>query len=420
MLILIASNQGNEVDYLSQQGILGFAAGETTKTINIRTFYNAEVEDQEEFFVKMTRNSPDSNSDVPTQFIKNIGKCTIIEVDLKEPSNPYPIKETNPISGVDETFPPGETDVPPIDDGDGDGGDGTDGGGTGDGGDTTRVVPTYKVSADKSSVVEGEFVVYTITTTNVDSGTILYYTLSGDDITSDDIIGGQLTGSTVVSNNTAKVTIGIEEDSNVEDDEILTFTVNGTGASVNVLISVPDQEFEDFDEGVEETPETIFSDFETPTIDEDNIITDENGGIIEIPVNNPGSPWAEPPYVFIGGEGIGATATALLDGDGFLTEIRIKSAGYGYKKNLASERGVRCIIDTFTVLKPGIDYSSKPEIYINGELGIAEAVINDDGFLIGARVLDRTRTYEEFPEIVVVGGGGYGAKLLPSLVCLPS
>ena len=407
-----------DVDYLSQEGILGFAAGETTKTINIRTFYNAEVEDQEEFFVKMTRNSPDSNSDVPTQFIKNIGKCTIIEVDLKEPSNPYPIKETNPISGVDETFPPGETDVPPIDTGDGDGGDGTDGGtGTGDG-DTTTAVSTYKVSADKSSVREGEFVVYTITTTNVEGGTILYYTLSGDGIFPQDILGGELTGSTTVSNNQAKVTVGIAEDGTIEDDEILTFSVNGTGASVDVLITVPDQTLDDLDEGVGESPETVYSEFEPPTIDEDNIITDENGGIIEIPVSVPGSPWAEPPYVFIGGEGIGATATALLDGDGFLTEIRIKSAGYGYKKNLASDKGVRCIIDTFTVLKPGIDYSSTPEIYINGELGVAEAIINDDGFLIGARVLDRTRTYEEFPEIVVVGGGGYGAKLLPSLVCL--
>ena len=32
--------------------------------------------------------------------------------------------------------------------------------------------------------------------------------------------------------------------------------------------------------------------------------------------------------------------------------------------------------------------------------------------------MDRTRTFESFPEIVVVGGGGFGAKLLPSLVCL--
>ena len=29
-----------------------------------------------------------------------------------------------------------------------------------------------------------------------------------------------------------------------------------------------------------------------------------------------------------------------------------------------------------------------------------------------------SETNEEFPEIVIVGGGGYGARLLPSLACL--
>jgi hypothetical protein len=122
--------------------------------------------------------------------------------------------------------------------------------------------------------------------------------------------------------------------------------------------------------------------------------------------------------VFVGGSGIGATATALLDQDGFLTEIRVKSSGYGYKKNLATDNDVRCIIDAFTVIRPGIGYTEIPDLYINGELGVAEALIDDNGFVIGARILDRQRTFDEFPEIIVVGGGGYGAKLLPSLACL--
>ena len=103
---------------------------------------------------------------------------------------------------------------------------------------------------------------------------------------------------------------------------------------------------------------------------------------------------------------------------GFLTEIRIKRNGYGYKKNLASDRGVRCIIDSFTILRPGIGYTEVPKMYVNGELGVAEAVINDDGFVIGARILDRTRTFDKFPAIDIIGGNGYGAKLLPSLACL--
>ena len=108
----------------------------------------------------------------------------------------------------------------------------------------------------------------------------------------------------------------------------------------------------------------------------------------------------------------------MLDQEGFITEIRIKAPGYGYKLNLADDVGVRCIIDSFTILSPGIGYTSRPDIYINGELGVAEALINDDGFVIGARILDRQRTFSEFPDIRVVGGGGYGARMLPSLACL--
>ena len=108
----------------------------------------------------------------------------------------------------------------------------------------------------------------------------------------------------------------------------------------------------------------------------------------------------------------------MLDDKGFLTEIRIKTSGYGYKKNLADDNNVRCIIDDFTLIRPGSGYLEIPDIYVNDELGIAEAVINEDGFVIGARILDRTRTFDRFPKVTVVGGGGYGAKLLPSLVCL--
>jgi hypothetical protein len=69
-------------------------------------------------------------------------------------------------------------------------------------------------------------------------------------------------------------------------------------------------------------------------------------------------------------------------------------------------------------LRPGIGYTEPPEMYINGEIGVAEALINGDGFVVGARILDRTRTFDKFPAIDIIGGNGYGAKLLPSLACL--
>ena len=123
--------------------------------------------------------------------------------------------------------------------------------------------------------------------------------------------------------------------------------------------------------------------------------------------------------MIIGGGGSGATAVGLLDDEGFLTEIRVQSPGFGYKKNLATDNDVRCIIDSFTILRPGVGYTSVPDMYVNGELGIAEAVVDlDTGFVIGARILNRQITFDRFPAIDIVGGGGYGAKLLPSLACL--
>ena len=271
--------------------------------------------------------------------------------------------------------------------------------------------------ANRTTCPEGEFIIYTITTTNLPNGTILYYNLTGGGITASDIIGGKLSGNFIINDNTSKVTVGIEDDNEIEDVETLTFSITGTGASTDVLITTDEQSIGDLDDGLGDTPETVFEEFRSPTTK--SPITDDNGGIIEIPIDDPGDAWAEPPVVFVGGEGTGATAVGLLDGNGFLTEIRVQSPGFGYKLNRASDNDVRCIIDSFTILRPGIGYTSVPDMYVNGELGIAEAVVDlDTGFVIGARILNRELTFDKFPAIDIVGGGGYGAKLLPSLACL--
>ena len=411
-----------EVDYIPESGILGFSPGETEKTIQVRTLTDTEREKDEDFKILLRKNTPLKGSIVQTRFIRNLATCTITEKVLTEDYNPYGGKARNPFYDNDVLFPDDLT-GPTDDDGDGDttGPDTNDGPFTdedGDGRDDTTgtlITRTVDVVPDRTTCPEGEFIVYTVTTQNYSNGEILYYTLSGNGITSDDIIGGNLNGNIVVNDNASKITVGIEDDGVVEDAEILRLTINGTGAFADVVIVAAE---DDFDGSDGEGPKTDTNVFVPPTVDVNDVITDENGGIIDIPVSNPGSPWAEPPYVFITGNGIGATATALLDRDGFLTEIRIKSSGFGYKKNLASDNDKRCIIDAFTVIRPGLAYTEPPTIYVNGRTDVAEAIINDDGLLIGARVLDRITTYEKYPEILVIGGGGYGAKLLPSLACL--
>ena len=384
------------VDYLPQSVIIGFAAGETEAKVSVQTLIDNESDDNEEFFVKLTNNSPEDS--IPIKFKQNIGKCVIVERDLKEPYDPFSPTPIDPFTPIDDT-PPSNF---PEDDG-----------------SVVDTNPTFSVRANRTTCPEDEFIIYTITTTNIENGSILYYTLSGEGITPSDIVGNKLNGEFVIENNSAKVTVGIREDSSVEDEETLTFTLNGNGASVDVLITTDgNQKINDFDNGLGDDPSTNVRQFRFPTVDPKSVITDGSGGIIEIPVDNKGDQFAEPPIVFVSGEGVGATATALLDDDGFVTEIRIESSGFGYKKNLAADNDVRCIIDAFTILSPGLGYESAPDMYVDGELGIAEAVVNDDGFVIGARVLDRTRTYDKFPRIEFIGGGGYGARLLPSLACL--
>jgi len=396
-------NQGTATagsDYLEQDSILGFAPGETEKSISIQTLVDTPKDSGETFFVRLTKNTPMDG--VLIEFIKNVARCTIVEVDLKDPYDPYKPEPTDPFVPIDDP----STDTLP-----------TDPNVTVDtSADDDSLTPTYNVIANRSTCPEGEFIIYTITTTNLPNGSILYYNLTGGGITPSDIVGNQLSGSFIINDGESKVTVGIEEDSKVEDVETLTFTIARTGASVDVLITTDDnQTIDDLDDGVGDTPETVFEEFQSPVAKLP--ITDDNGGIIEIPVDNPGDPWVEPPIVFVGGEGVGATATALLDEGGFVTEIRVQSPGYGYKLNRASDNNVRCIIDAFTILRPGIGYETVPDMYVNGELGIAEAVI-DNGFVVGARILNREITFEKFPAIDIIGGGGYGAKLLPSLACL--
>ena len=392
-------NQGNATsgtDYLAVDDILGFSPTETEKTIEVQTLVDNERDDNEVFYVKLTLNSPEGN-DVKTIFKKNIGVGTIVERDLKQPYDPFKPTLVDPFAPIDDT--------PDI-----------DGFPTGDG--AANPNPTFNVVANRTTVPEGEFIIYTVTTTNIANGSILYYTLTGNGITPSDIVGNKLNGEFVIQDNTAKITVGISDDKEVEDEETLTFTLNGNGASVDVLIVTDtDQSIGDSNEGVGDDTSTVFETFRPPIVNSGNVITDENGGIIEIPVDNTGDAWAEPPIVFIAGEGVGATATGLLDDSGFLTEIRVKSAGFGYKKNLASDNDVRCIIDAFSILSPGRGYTSAPTILVDGEEGRAEAIVKD-GLLIQVRVLDRTTTYSEFPPIVIRGGGGSGARLIPSLSCL--
>ena len=100
---------------------------------------------------------------------------------------------------------------------------------------------TFSVTADKSTVKEGEFVTFTIVASNVAAGTPYDYVLFGDNITPSDLTSNTLKGTFVVENfgdYSAKVVIGIKVDADLsEQDETLIFAISGTGAQASVIIS---------------------------------------------------------------------------------------------------------------------------------------------------------------------------------------
>ena len=396
-------------DYEETTGILGFVEGEKSKIVEVRTFSDTEAEGFEDFFLHLKVDSPGEEI-TRSNFKKNVARCTIKEsnitsgtpsetdpttgvVDSSNPNDPISNPEADPFTG--NVFVPDVTAT------------------------TTSNLPSYEVTPDKVVVEEGGFVTYTITTTNVPNGTQLNYQLFGDSITPSDIVSNNLNGTFVIENGEAIVVVGIKEDFVSEDEETLIFAIGGTGASASVIIlsnldglsseeisNLEDLSSEDIDDSISTLP-TV-----------GNIITDKGGSIISIDVDNPGTRYTEPPTVFITGEGYGADAEALLDPQGFVTEIRVTDPGFGYKINVPTNAQKECIIDAFTMIRPGREYTSIPTVYVNGRTDVAEAVINDKGQIISIRIKDRSSTFDSYPEVKILGGGGYGAKFIPSFACL--
>ncbi len=268
-------------------------------------------------------------------------------------------------------------------------------------------VTSVSVTTDKLEYKEGETITYTVTTENISNGTILNYGMFGTNITPSDIVGGELYGSFIILDNQAKIYIGLEDDGTLESNETLSFKIINTNASADVIITsaepVPPIDDEPITDPCLDAP--IFG---TP-------ITDENGSIISVPIIDSPCPYQEPPRIIITGNGIGSSAIPLLNDKGYVSEVRVTRTGVNYKKN--KPEGLMCVIDSFTLLNPGRGYTDEPEVFINGQPNLAEAKVNSDGYVYSVQILDRSLEFYEIPEIVIQGGGGSGARVLPSIIC---
>ena len=93
--------------------------------------------------------------------------------------------------------------------------------------------PSYVLKAGGTSVNEGSTATFTLTTTNVASGTSVPYTISG--ISAADVFGGVLSGYAVVnSSGTAIISLALLNDLLTEGPETLTVTASGATASTVV------------------------------------------------------------------------------------------------------------------------------------------------------------------------------------------
>ena len=168
ILFETANGTANDSDYIETNGIIGFSANEYQKTIAIQTLFDDTKEQDEDFFVILENNTPISGT--PVKFVKKKGRCLI----KKKQSSPDNDAGDEPKPFIPEKLNPDKVlnDLLPNDNNNEDNpGDGVDR-------NTGKLLQKYKVTADKSTVREGDFVIYTITTTNVPSGTIVFYSLT--------------------------------------------------------------------------------------------------------------------------------------------------------------------------------------------------------------------------------------------------
>jgi len=398
-------------DFEEGSGTVGFSIGETKKFIEVRTLYSDEIEGSEDFFVSLRPGTPGV---VTRSFTNSLARCVINKSNIGSNSDPnIDLDDTPPTPSRNANDPTnfefGEVFESLANDNDGDTAVSTPDG------------PTYAVEPNKSSVEEGEFVTYTIKTTNVDSGTVLQYQLFGEGITNSDIVGGQLKGQCVIEDNKSLVVVGIEDDATIEGDERLIFAINGTDASATVLIQSQLTDFgredllKELDESVDIDKTNVYTKASKPIAG--SPITDPGGGIIQVPIENPGTAYTEPPAVLITGQGYGAVGIALLDNNSQVSEVRVTNPGFGYKLNAPQTEQKRCIIDSFTMLTPGTGYTSVPKVYVNGDSDVAEAVV-ERGMVVSVRIKNRELTFDDYPRVQIIGGGGYGARWIPSFNCL--
>ncbi len=102
----------------------------------------------------------------------------------------------------------------------------------------TSATPTYSVSANTTTVNEGNTVSFTVTTTNVANNTTLYYNTSQitGTINTSDFLDSSLSGSFTINDNTAVIERTLNNDSAIEGSESFAITIR-TGSITGSVVA---------------------------------------------------------------------------------------------------------------------------------------------------------------------------------------
>ena len=99
----------------------------------------------------------------------------------------------------------------------------------------TSLDPTYTLSADNTTINEGDTVTITLTTTDIADSTNFAYTVTGVD--ADDLSSGSLTGNITITSNTGTAAFTLAEDATTEGAETLTLTLDNGEGSIDITIT---------------------------------------------------------------------------------------------------------------------------------------------------------------------------------------
>lgn len=270
------------------------------------------------------------------------------------------------------------------------------------------VTPTlsFNLFADKTRVKQRESITFTLAVASgsVPDGTEYDYILFGT-IQKGDFVDNTTTGKIKITGGIGVKTITISDKISVATEQDVSFNVLGPGVSETFII---------YNESPVTTTTPTQNQFKTPVLG--NPVVDNNGRIIDIPLIDPGDAYIKPPFIRIYGEGIGASASAVLDDKGKIKKIQIERPGSGYTPNYPSQ--TNCYVDGFIVIRPGYGYSSPPKIYLDGDPNVARAILGENGIVSKIEIINKVKTFSEFPTVEIIGGGGNGARAIPSFSCL--